>query len=280
MRGRRFAPQAGDTCHLSPPRLPPKMRGMKTSDASLSFGIDAPTLVRGFALGGPLLLMLGLAAAGRSGLAGVFAPSLQGTGFGMIGSAILMSLSSMYGKRIVARRLIASLALRGDERVLDVGCGRGLLLLEAARALPRGHASGIDLWSVRDQSGNASAATHANAVAAGVAERVGIDTGDMRALPYADASFDVVVSSLAIHNLPSAAERAKAIGEIVRVVKPGGRIALLDFVQTGRYADTLRECGCAHVRRSWPNLLMFPPVRIVRAEQSLAVRSDCVGASV
>jgi len=207
----------------------------------------------------------GTLAVGRPGFIGSFSASLQGTGAGMITSAILMSLSSLVGKRIVARRLIASLQLRGDERVLDVGCGRGLLLLEAARVLPRGRAVGIDLWSTRDQSGNASAATLANAVALGIEARVDIDTGDMRSLPYADASFDAIVSSLAIHNLPSAADRTQAVREIARVLAPGGRIALLDFRQTDRYADTLRECGLNDVRRSWPSLLMFPPVRVVRA---------------
>jgi SAM-dependent methyltransferase len=240
---------------------------MNTTTKKAFFGIDAPGLVLGFALGGPLLLLLGTFAVGRPGFIGSLSASLQGTGAGMIASAILMSFSSLVGKRIVAHRLIASLQLRGDERVLDVGCGRGLLLLEAARVLPRGRAVGIDLWNTRDQSGNASAATLANAVALGIEARVDIDTGDMRRLPYADASFDAIVSSLAIHNLPSAADRTQAVREIARVLAPGGRIALLDFRQTDRYADTLRECGLNDVKRSWPSLLMFPPVRIVRASR-------------
>lgn len=235
--------------------------------AKLNFGIDAPGLVRGFAIAGPVLFALGIALAGRGGLAGTFSPSLQGTGFGFTVSAVLMTLSSLYGKRLVARRLIASLKLRGDERVLDVGCGRGLLLIEAARALPDGRATGIDLWSVRDQSGNAAAATRANAAAAGVRARVDIDTGDMRKLPYADASFDAIVSSLAIHNVSDAAERANAVREIARAVKRGGRIALVDFKDTALYARVLRDAGFADVRRGWPNLLMFPPVRRVEARR-------------
>lgn len=148
-----------------------------------------------------------------------------------------------------------------------MGCGRGLLLLEAARRLPRGRATGIDLWSIRDQSGNAAAATQRNAELGGVANRVRIDTGDMRRLPYADASFDVIVSSLAIHNLPTETEREQAVREIARVLKPGGRVALLDFRCTALYAQTLRESGL-DARRSWPEFRMFPWVWIVRASKA------------
>jgi ubiquinone/menaquinone biosynthesis C-methylase UbiE len=178
-----------------------------------------------------------------------------------------MLLTSTVGKPIVIRRMIASLKLRGDEQVLDVGCGRGLLLLEAARQLPRGRATGLDLWSTVDQSGNAADATHRNAQLAGVTGRVQIDTGDMRKMPYADASFDVIISSLAIHNLATRADRAQAVNEIARVLKPGGRVALLDFRCTGEYARALRAAGVGEVRRSWPILLMFPFVWIVRAQR-------------
>jgi cyclopropane fatty-acyl-phospholipid synthase-like methyltransferase len=68
--------------------------------------------------------------------------------------------------------LLDSLDLRGDEHVLDLGCGRGAVLLMAAQRLTIGRAVGVDLWKTSDQSGNAEAATRRNADAEGVADRV------------------------------------------------------------------------------------------------------------
>jgi arsenite methyltransferase len=229
------------------------------------FGIDAPGVVFAFGMGGSLLL--------AAGLLGVMLnrPSLTSMGISMgcssLASFLLMLLTSLLTKKIVVRRMIASVALAGNEQLLDVGCGRGLLLLEAAQQLPRGQANGLDLWSTRDQSGNAAAVTQRNARLAGVSGRVQIDTGDMRRMPYPDASFDVIISSLAIHNLPTQSDREQAVREIVRVLKPGGRLALLDFRHTGDYLRTLRRCGLADARRSWPNLLMFPCIWNVRASK-------------
>jgi arsenite methyltransferase len=87
----------------------------------------------------------------------------------------------------------------------------------------------------------------------------------MRMLPFVDASFDAVVSSLAIHNLPGTAERAKALREIVRVLKPGGRVALQDIAHTAQYARVLRTCGLRAVRRTGLRFAIVPPVRIVSA---------------
>lgn len=230
------------------------------------FGIDAPALVLGFAIGGPALIALSFA--------GFLAPAqplvwtMRYTGAILIAEAVLMTLSSLYGKRTLLRRMIASLALRGDEHLLDVGCGRGMLLLEAARHLPRGRATGLDLWSTRDQSGNAADATTRNAALAGLAERVQIDTGDMRRMPYPDASFDVIVSSLAIHNLPTQTDREQAVREIARVLKPGGRVALLDFRHTTDYVHTLRANELPDARRSPPKFFMFPWVWIVRGHKA------------
>ena len=71
-----------------------------------------------------------------------------------------------------------------------------------------------------DQSGNSADATRANAAAEGVADRVELHTADMTALPFEANTFDVVVSSMAIHNIGGNAGRRKAIDEAVRVGAP------------------------------------------------------------
>src|SRR5262245_42436091 len=80
--------------------------------------------------------------------------------------------ASRRGKFVVWSRLLDALALRGDERVLDLGCGRGAVLLMAARRLTTGRAVGVDLWRTTDQSGNSPDATRRNARAEGVSDRV------------------------------------------------------------------------------------------------------------
>jgi SAM-dependent methyltransferase len=153
------------------------------------------------------------------------------------------------GKFQVWEDILDALHFRGDERVLDIGCGRGAVLTAVARRLPAGRVTGIDLWSTHDQSGNARDVTRHNASLEGVGDRVDIETGDMRALPFPDGTFDIVVSSLAIHNIPSNADRAKAITEAWRVLKPGGRLAIADIRATARYAKTLAELGATGITR-------------------------------
>jgi len=89
----------------------------------------------------------------------------------------------------------------------------------------------------------------ANASLEGVADRVRIDTGDMRALPYPDATFDLVVSSLVIHNIRSNADRRRAIVEGFRVLKPGGRIVIADIRATAIYEEALRTLGASNMER-------------------------------
>jgi SAM-dependent methyltransferase len=109
--------------------------------------------------------------------------------------------ASRRGKFVVWDRLLDQLNLRGDERLLDMGCGRGAVLLMAAQRLTTGRAVGVDLWRVRDQSGNAADATERNARTEGVADRVELHTADMTALPFEPDTFDLVLSNIAIHNI-------------------------------------------------------------------------------
>ena len=230
------------------------------STGRANFGIDAPGVIRNFAL----VALVGVAL----GVGGQHLPALRrigGIGFGVAivcsVQALWMLCTSLGGKRIAATQLIRRAGLRGGEQVLDVGCGRGLLLIKAARHLSAigGKATGLDIWNAEDLSGNTRAATLANAAACGVSDRVELVDGDMCAMPFEDGRFDIVVSSMAIHNVYSADERARSLHEVARVLKPGGRVLLQDFRHSADYARELRALGFTGVRRRLVNpLLMFP----------------------
>nr|WP_240968940.1 class I SAM-dependent methyltransferase [Streptomyces sp. HNM0575] len=172
-----------------------------------------------------------------------------------IGAALVLLFAlfgyhtSRRGKFVVWDRLLGELEWTGAEQVLDVGCGRGAVLMPAASRLTTGRAVGIDLWRGRDQSGNAMEATWKNAVAEGVADHVELRTADMTELPFEDESFDVIVSSMAVHNLKARAERDRALTEAVRVLRPGGRLLIADLRHTGQHCETLHSLGMSGVSR-------------------------------
>src|ERR1700750_2567680 len=229
----------------------------------VDYGLDAPGVVRGFAIAGAALAVVTvvLVAAGLP-----VAPELFGLCAVMFLATVAAMLhSSRRGKLLERDRLLDGLGLAGDEEVLDVGCGRGLLLSGGAKRLPRGRAVGVDVWSATDQSDNRREATLANAAAEGVGDRVDVVDGDLRALPFADASFRAGVSSIAIHNLEDADDRERACFEIARVLRPGGRVAVLDFRATEQYAHAFEDAGLAGVARSGRSFRMYPPVRVVTA---------------
>ncbi len=229
-----------------------------------SFGIDAPTVVRNAALA----LSICLPAAVVALLVGsALAISLAAATFGLIAIIAAMLASSLLIKPRICRRMIDAAAMRGDEQVLDVGCGRGLLLIEVAGRLSSGRAVGVDIWSTRDQSGNSADATRANLQAANVAAVTEVVDGDATRLPFENETFDLVVSSMVFHNIPDVGDRARAISEVERVLRPGGRVAVLDFLNTRAYARTLAERGMERVKRSRPTFLFFSAARIVSAEK-------------
>jgi SAM-dependent methyltransferase len=157
---------------------------------------------------------------------------------------------SLRGKPRIRDRLLRSLDWSGHERVLDVGCGRGLLLVGAALRLTDGTATGVDRWVRGAVSGNGPKAALRNAELAGAADRVEVCDGDARRLPFSDASFDVALSNFVLHELDTPAERAQMLSEITRVLKPGGRVALVDFIFTGDAERALRAQGMQGVQRT------------------------------
>lgn len=153
------------------------------------------------------------------------------------------------GKFLVWAEALDNLRLSGGERILDMGCGRGAVLLSAAKRLTRGHAFGVDIWSRTDQSGNSPRAALENANIEGVRKQVALATADMTALPFPSETFDVVVSNVAIHNIKGLHRRLSAVDEAVRVLRPGGRILLADLRNTRDYATRLKSLGMVDVQR-------------------------------
>jgi arsenite methyltransferase len=237
------------------------------------YGIDAPKLVKRFAVRGGVMVvfaaLLYYANRNSSPAAAVSIGSMLlsiGVTFMLI--SVIMLWSSRVGKLKVRDRILNSFAWRGDEQVLDIGCGRGLLLIGAAKRLKTGKATGVDIWQSQDLSGNSAEATKANAVAEGVADKIKLETTDARKLPFGANSFHVVVSSLAIHNIDSSAERLKALREIARVLKPGGSVAIYDIFHTAEYARNLQQLGLADVKLSSYSFLWCVPSRTVTARKS------------
>jgi arsenite methyltransferase len=172
------------------------------------------------------------------------ASGLAGAGLGAV--AVSGLYSTRRGKFEVWKELLDELDLRGDEHVLDIGCGRGAVLLLAAEHLTSGRAVGADIWRTRDQTGNSRAAAERNAELEGVADRVELVHADARDLPFEPGTFDVVVSNLAIHNIAGNDGRDRALREAARVLRPGGQLRIVDFL-AGRYIEPLHAAGCRDV---------------------------------
>jgi SAM-dependent methyltransferase len=219
------------------------------AERQADYGIDAPNVIRN-------LILIGLVAAllWASPLVGIwtgvlhFSIGCADVVFDRGGTGLWVIYDSKVGKLALREELLARVSWVGSEQVLDVGCGRGLLLIGAAKRLKTGRAIGIDLWQSEDLSHNNAAATIENARLEGVADRVQVQTGDMRHMPFVTGQFDVIVSRAAIHNLYQADQREAALHEIVRVVKPAGVILIDDIRHIGEYQRVFTELGCTVTR--------------------------------
>jgi len=236
-----------------------------------NYGIDAPKVVLRFLIMGITGIGLGIVFLGpmkditSPGLALGLGNALVWTGGTFVLVSGAMVCGSLFFKQRIAAKLVDSLDLKGDENVLDVGCGHGLMLITVAKHLKTGRATGVDIWQREDQAGNSRLATQANVDVEGVADRVELRDGDARQLPFEDSTFDAVVSSWALHNIYDKEERARALHEIVRVLKPGGQVAIIDIQHTKEYAQVFRESGMRDVETRGPNFVFVIPSYSLRA---------------
>lgn len=116
--------------------------------------------------------------------------------------------------------ILELVALKGDECLLDAGCGTGMMALRVAARYPGCMVHGIDI------SPKMIAVARRDAEGQGLAVDLGV--GSITDLPYPNASFDVVITNIMYHHL-DLAEKRQAVAEIARVLKPGGRYVSAEF---------------------------------------------------
>ncbi|XP_021894762.1 uncharacterized protein LOC110812319 [Carica papaya] len=158
----------------------------------------------------------------------------------------------------MAQRMVGSV---GDwstvKLALDLGCGRGILLNAVATQLKKTGSSGRVVGL--DRSKRTTLSTLRTANMEGVQEYVTCREGDVRRLPFGDNYFDVVVSGVFVHTVgkeyghrtvEASAERVRVLGEMVRVLKPGGVGVVWDLLHVPEYVRRLQELKMEEIRVS------------------------------
>ena len=189
-----------------------------------------------------------------------------------------VALMTLGRGRALRDRTIKLARIAPGQHVLDVGCGTGEITMRAkARSGPTGSVVGID------PSPEMIAVARQKAVRAGldVAYRVAA----IEELPFAAATFDVVLSSLMMHHLPEDL-KPRGLAEIRRVLKPGGRLVVVDFKQPssrlGRLAPVwlLHRSAADHGVQELPAMLNAAGFLAIETEDTGAGYLGCVHAHV
>jgi arsenite methyltransferase len=229
------------------------------------YGLDSPLLVRHmFSRGGWTLafavVMFIVNHAEYPGPAARILLVLGLIALGFFAAGWLTMQASKVARFQIRDRILDSLQLTGEERVLDVGCGTGLMAVGAAKRLKGGRVTGLD------QSEEAETVKQ-NAKLEGVAEKLRVDTGVSAKLVYPDNHYDAVVSALALHGLGESDVREPMVREMFRVLKPGGRLAIFDTKGVSDYAEVLRSAGAQSVELSPITWYGVQPARILTARK-------------
>jgi SAM-dependent methyltransferase len=241
---------------------------MLNVNRKLDYGVDAPGIVRNCLVFGGLGICAGILLARRGRRMSVALGAATAIGSAVpFALGVLMLHYSKAGKFRSRDQILDSIKWNGQEAVLDIGTGRGLLLIGAAKRTD-GRVVGIDLWKQEDLSQNRLENTLTNAEIEGVKDRIEIRNQDAQRMDLPDCTFDVVISNLCLHNIPTPEGRDRACREIVRVVKPGGMAVISDYTAIEEYRRAFEAAGC-HVEPA-QRIHFFPPLKVVRARKPSA----------
>lgn len=143
--------------------------------------------------------------------------------------------------------VFARLLWNGDGRLMDIGCGNGLLAIEAAKKYPRAQVVGTDYWG--SQWDYSQKACEKNAEIAGVSQRTSFRKASASKLPFEDEYFDALVSNLAFHEVADTKDKREVVKEALRTLKKGGVFAFQDLFLSKQYYGEPEELLA--MIRSW-----------------------------
>ena len=189
-----------------------------------------------------------------------------------VGFLILVVTAALYwssrlGKPREMAKMIESLPWGGGEVVLDLGCGRGMGAVLAAKKLDLGYGVGVDVWSKKRLSGNDPQSLLANAAGENVSSRLSPVKGFSAQLPLTDASVDAVISGVALHHLAPRRQRQSLFSEVWRVLKEGGRVGILDAGNGEEYSRIMAKTGFIEIQMRRMRFSGFPPFHVVLARK-------------
>ncbi|HTQ04971.1 MAG TPA: class I SAM-dependent methyltransferase [Polyangiaceae bacterium] len=185
-----------------------------------------------------------------------------GAHLGVLGLVLLGSCAWFRWLTAVLRprdveRLLDALELRGDEVIVDLGTGDGIVAVAAAKRVPRGSVIAVDDWRrPHGGHGHSPAVVEANAELEGVAGRVRVMTAPFDRLDLPNASVDAAIACFSLHHLERSA-RAGALHELARVLAPNGRLLVAEPLHRTEFATTLEQARFTVTRggRTFPRAL-------------------------
>lgn len=233
----------------------------------INYGIDAPKVIRNLIVIGLLLLLCFLFLPDDlfPPVSTILKQSSFAPGLCLTITGFLMIAYAKFGKFKHRDRILNLINWKGNENVLDIGTGLGLLMIGAAKKLTTGKSFGIDIFNTYDLSANSIEQTKINAELENVLQKVEILKENILSTTFKDNSFDIIISNLCLHNLYKVEERKQACTEIYRILKPNGKVIISDFKKTSEYKATFEQLGMTVKKEGTYFFDTFPPLTIIVA---------------
>lgn len=254
----------------------PASRGMvdlpKHSAGKTGYGVDEPRTIVELLIAGILAVAVGIIISAYKVASSPRTADVALIGGSGVGFLILVVMAALYwssrlGKPREMTKLVSGIPWGGEEVVLDLGCGRGLATIMAAKKLGTGYVVGSDMWSKARVSGNDPHSVLANAAQETVEARVAAVKSAPVQLPFTDGSFDAIISGVAIHSLAPRRHRDALFAEMARVLKAGGRVGILDLGNGNEYSALLQGLGMRDIEMHRLRFSSFPPFHVVLARK-------------